>query len=168
MRRFYCFFLGVFVLLGASCMTAGKRSSFTGYPALPFFWDCRPGEISVTIDRVREESIAAQVETIIRTWLDRKQNYPVEADGPLFLDVTMEQRSFIRNAEFYNTVYIACTLRDEKGKVYARENEYTTGRRNLLITVEQYRIMKRVMGKLLGDQKKRYRAMVRYNRKHEN
>jgi hypothetical protein len=149
-------------------MTAGQRSSFTGYPALPFFWDCRPGEISVTIDRVREESIAAQVEAIIRTWLDKKQNYSMETDRPLFLDVTMEQRSFIHNVEFYNTIYIACTLRDEEGTVYARENEYMAGRRNLLITLEQYRIMKRVMGKLLGDQKKRYRAIMRYNKKHES
>jgi hypothetical protein len=149
-------------------MTAGKRSSFTGYPALPFFWDCRPGRISVTIDRVREESIAGQVETIIQTWLDRKQNYDMETDKSLFLDVTMEQRSFIHNAEFYNTIYIVCILRDEEGTVYARENEYMTGRRNLLIASEQYRIMKRVMGKLLEDQKKRYRAIGKEQQKHEN
>jgi hypothetical protein len=139
----------------------GKRSSFAGYPPPPFFWDCRPGRISVTIDRVREESIAGQIETIIQTWLDRNQNYDIKTDRSLFLDVTMEQRSFIRGAEFYNTIYISCVLRDGEGTVYARENEYTTGRRNLVISLEQYRIMKRVMGKLLGDQKKRYGAMAK-------
>jgi hypothetical protein len=122
----------------------------------------------VTIDRVREESIAAQVETIIRTWLDRRRSYTTKTDVPLFLDVTMEQRSFIRKAEFYNTVYISCTLRDGEGTVYARENEYMTGKRNILISLEQYRIMKRIMEKILRYQKKRYRAMVRYNKKHEN
>jgi hypothetical protein len=149
-------------------MTTNKRSSFTGYPPLPFSWNCQPGSISVTIDRVREESIASQVETIIRTWLDRRRNYTIKTDRPLFLDITMEQRSFIRKVEFYNTVYISCTLRDEEGTVYARENEYMTGKRNILLSLEQYRIMKRIMGKIMKDQKKRYRAMLRYNKKHEN
>jgi hypothetical protein len=149
-------------------MTANKRSSFTGYPPLPFFWDCRPGKISVTVDRVREESIASQVETIVQTWLDRKQNYAVKTDRPLFLDLTMEQRSFMHNVEFYNTIYIGCALRDVEGKVYARENEFISGKRNLVITLEQYRIVNRIMGKLLRDQKKRYRAVLRYNRKNEN
>ncbi|MDR1175804.1 MAG: hypothetical protein LBK83_10100 [Treponema sp.] len=167
-RQFYCFFLGVFALLGASCATGAKRSSFAGYPPLPFFWECRPGRINVTIDRVREEGIAGQIETIIQTWLDGNQNYDIKTDRVLFLDVTMEQRSFIRGAEFYNTIYISCVLRDGEGTVYARENEYTTGRRNLVVAPEQYRIMKRVMEKLLGDQEKRYRALADYNGKHEN
>jgi hypothetical protein len=167
-QQFYCFFLGVFALLAFSCMTANRRSSFAGYPPLPFFWDCRPGRISVTIDRVREENIAGQVETIIQTWLDKKQNYDLKTDRALFLDVTMEQRSFIRNVDFYNTIYISCLLRDEDGTVYARENEYITGKRNLVITLEQYRIMKRIMGKLLKDQKKRYRAAAKYNKNNES
>ncbi|MDR0449692.1 MAG: hypothetical protein LBH26_00320 [Treponema sp.] len=167
-QQFYCFFLGAFVLLASSCMTANRRSSFASYPALPFFWDCRPGKISVTIDRVREESIAGQLEIIIQTWLDRKQGYSIDTDRPLFLDIIMEQRSFIRKAQFYNTIYISCSLRDGEGKVYARENEYMTGKRNILISLEQYRIMERVMGKILRDQKKRYRAVLKYNRKHEN
>jgi hypothetical protein len=166
-KHLYCILLGIFVLPGFSCMTTNKRSSFAAYPPVPFFWECRPGSISVTIDRVREESIAGQVRTIIQTWLDRKKKYDIKTDRPLFLDVTMEQRSFIRNVEFYNTIYISCTLRDGDGTVYARENEYTTGKRNLLISLEQYRIMKRVTGKILKDQKKRYRAMVRYNKKNE-
>jgi hypothetical protein len=149
-------------------MTTNKRSSFTGYPSVPFFWECRPGKINVTIDRVREENIAGQVQTIIQTWLDRKQSYDLKTDRPLFLDVTMEQRSFIRNVEFYNTIYISCVLRDEDGRVYARENEYITGRRNLVISLEQYRIMKRIMGKFLKAQKKRYRAAMAYNRTNEN
>jgi hypothetical protein len=149
-------------------MTANRRSSFAGYPPLPFFWDCRPGRISVTIDRVREENIAGQIETIIQTWLDKNQNYDLKTDRALFLDVTMEQRSFIRNADFYNTIYISCLLRDEEGKVYARENEYLRGRRDLVIAPEQYRIMKRIMGKLLKDQEKRYRAAVKYNENNEN
>ncbi|MDR3191867.1 MAG: hypothetical protein LBT87_02245 [Treponema sp.] len=167
-RQFYCFFLGLFALLAFSCMTTNKRSSYTGYPPPPFFWECRPGRIQVTIDRVREEGIAEQVETIIQTWLDRKQNYDLKTDRPLFLDLTMEQRSFIRNAEFYNTIYISCVLRDEEGTVYARENEYITGRRNLVTSLEQYRIMKRIMGKLLRDQKKRHRAAAAYRKRNES
>jgi hypothetical protein len=166
-KQLYCLLLG-FALLNSSCATANRRSSFTGYPPLPFFWDCRPGRISVTIDRVSEESIAGQVRTIIQTWLDKKQNYNLKTDRPLFLDITMEQRSFLRNVEFYNTIYISCTLRDGDGTVYARENEYTTGKRNLLLSLEQYRIVKRVTGKFLKDQKKRYRAVVRYNKKNDN
>jgi hypothetical protein len=80
----------------------------------------------------------------------------------------MEQRSFMHNVELYNTIYIGCALRDEEGKVYARENEFISGKRNLVITLEQYRIVNRVMGKLLRDQKKRYRAVLRYNKKNEN
>jgi hypothetical protein len=167
-QQLYCFLLGIFALLAFSCMTTNKRSSFAGYPPLPFFWECRPGRINVIIDRVREENIAGQVETIIQTWLDKKQNYDLKTDGPLFLDVTMEQRSFIRNVEFYNTIYISCVLRDGEGTVYARENEYITGRRNLVISLEQYRIMKRIMGKLLKDQKKRYRAVPAYKKTNES
>jgi hypothetical protein len=149
-------------------MTSAKRSSFTGYPPLPFFWECRPGRIEVIIDRVREENIAGQVETIIQTWLDRKQNYDLETDEALFLDVTMEQRSFIRNVEVYNTIYISCALRDGQGRVYARENEYISGRRNLVTSPEQYRIMKRVMGKFLNDQKKRGKAVPAYKKNNES
>jgi hypothetical protein len=161
MKQFYCFILGLFVLLNFSCITTTQRSSFAGYPEFPFFWDYSPGRINVTIDRIREESIASQLGIIVQTLLDGNQSYDIKRDRGLFLDISMEQRSFMHDVELYNTIFVTCVVRDEGGLIYARENEYIAGKRSLVAASEQNRIMKRILGRLLKDQEERYQAIVK-------
>jgi hypothetical protein len=171
MKQFYRFTPGLLALtvalLGVSCVTTTQQDSFAGYPPLPFFWDYRIGGINVTIDRIKEESIVTQLQTIIQTSLDGEQNYAVKGET-LFLDINAEQRSFMHDVDLYNAIYLSCVIRDGTGRIYARENEYIAGKRSLAAASEQYRIMKRVLGRLLAQRDERYKALEKYRKEHEN
>jgi hypothetical protein len=167
--------LCVFSLLSVSCVTGTRRSSFRDYPAAPFFGTYRINSVTVTVDHVKEDRIAAQLAAICQTWLESKQRRnpfpprrnPEKGQTDLLVDITVEQRSFMHDVELYNAIYVSCLLRDEAGNIYGSENEYITGKRTVIAATELDRIMGPVIEKVLKGQDRRYRAALRYQKKHE-
>ncbi|GHV89513.1 hypothetical protein AGMMS50268_00160 [Spirochaetia bacterium] len=168
MKRFSLFFLMVIFLLLGSCVTGTRRGSFADYPGPPFFYDCRINSVSLTVDHVREDNIASQLFMICQTYLESKQRYdPIRADKTLLLDIRVEQRSFMHDVDLYNAIYVSCVIQDEGGRIYGKENEYISGKRTMISSAEQDRIMGRILDRILKKQKSQYRAMLKYRKKNE-
>jgi hypothetical protein len=156
--------LMVLVLLCAGCVTKRRHGSWNDYPGVPFFYTYKIAGTSVTIDHVREDTLAEQLFMIAETYLESRQDYGRGAGRVLLLDITVEQRSFMQNVELYNSIYVSCVARDEDGKIYARENEYISGKQTFVAAAEQSAIIRRLIGRLLTRQKQRDKDIQKYEK----
>ncbi|GHT92865.1 hypothetical protein FACS1894140_5490 [Spirochaetia bacterium] len=155
MIKFSLFSLLAFFLLLSSCVTGTRHGSFTNYPGIPFFGDYRINSASVTVDHVKEDSIAAQLFTICHILLESKKQYDLEEGKTLLLvDITVEQRSFMHDVDLYNAIYVSCVIRDEAGNIYGRENEYISGKRTVIAAAELDRIMRPIFDRILKNPKR--------------
>jgi hypothetical protein len=148
----------------SSCVTKTQHSSFQKYPDVPFFCNYRVNSVDVIVDHVQESNIASQILTISEAFLESKQKYSVENETYFFLDIMVEQRSFMQNVELYNSIYISCIIRDREGNIYGKENEYISGKQTIIAAAEQNVIMKRILSRLISFQVKRYKDIQKYNK----
>jgi hypothetical protein len=156
-----------FLFAESSCVTMHQHKSWREYPQAPFFCRYRANDVTVIIDHVREGNIAKQVYLIADTHLEsRQKNYQLD-DAILLVDIAVEQRSFMRNLEIYNSVFVSCSARDEGGTVYARENAYITGKRTFIAVTEQNAIIVPILNRLLRGQQKLLREAQKYERNRE-
>lgn len=145
--------LGILALL-ASCAAGSGSGSWASYPEAPARWDYQIGEIQVTVDHVREEGIASQIEVIAETLLAPGNTGDPERI-PLDLDIRVEQRSFLHSVELFNTIYVDCLIRDGEGRVIGRTYQYSVGKRSVISSKEQRRLLSQVLEKILKDQRER-------------
>jgi hypothetical protein len=154
MKRDLLFSLLCAFFLFSSCVTGIRKGSFANYPEGSFFGDYRINSVSVTVDHVKEDSIASQLSMITQTYLDSKQFHGIDRGKTLLLDITVEQRSFIHDVEFYNAIYVSCVIRDEAGNIYGKENKYISGKRTVIAAVDIDRIMRSVLDRILAYRQK--------------
>lgn len=153
-----------FMMTVSSCVTKRQYGSWQEYPAIPFFYRFKIDKVSVIIDHVREENIMQQLFMIAETYLESRQNHDKESDKTLLLEINVEQRSFMQNVEMYNSIYVSCIARDDEGTVYARENEYISGKQTFIAAAEQNTIITRILNRLLSNQQKRYKDIQVYEK----
>ncbi|GHV96652.1 hypothetical protein AGMMS50293_29720 [Spirochaetia bacterium] len=164
MKKLKLIFILIVLFSVSSCVTKRKHGSWQEYPAVPFFCRYQVADVSVIIDHVREENIAKQLFIIAETHLEANQNYARQSDKTLLLDITVEQRSFMQNVELYNSIYVSCIARDEDGNMYAKENEYISGKQTFVASAEQNIIISRILNRLINQQKKRNRDILKYEK----
>jgi hypothetical protein len=157
-------FLAVTAL--SSCVTGSGRGSWYSHPELPAYWEYHTGEVQIIVDHVPEQGISSQVAVMAETLLaSGKKNAP-PADFRAFIDIRIEQRSFLHKTELFNTINIACRIRDEQGRIFGSEYEYRVGKRSVISSKEQYRLLKRVLKKILAEQRKRRWDVFWYRKRH--
>ncbi|MDR2747211.1 MAG: hypothetical protein LBB77_07160 [Treponema sp.] len=155
-------FLGFFVLPVLSCVSGRGKGSWASFPEAPVRWNYRLGDIQVTVDHVREDAAASQIGAIAETLLAAGGEFE---DGiPLILDLRVEQRSFLHSVELFNTIYLDCRIRDETGRVLGREYRYTVGRRSVISSKEQRRLVSRVLKEIVRARRKRGRKTGGYRK----
>jgi hypothetical protein len=59
----------------------------------------------------------------------------------------------------FNSIFVSCIARDEEGNIYARENEYITGKKNFIDVAEQNNIITGILNRLLSKQQNRYKEI---------
>jgi hypothetical protein len=153
--------LALLVLLTASCVTGRGKGFWASFPETSAYWDYRIGAVQVTVDHVREEGIAAQLEVFAETLLaagktGARRNFKNRGNHihiPLDLDIRVEQRSFLHGVELFNTVYMDCRIRDGDGGVVAGDYHYFVGKRSILSSKEQQRLLRRTLKKIIKAQR---------------
>jgi hypothetical protein len=159
--------LALLTLLTASCVTGRGKGFWASFPETTAYWDYRIGRVQVAVDHVREEGIAAQIEVFAETLLaagktGARRNLRGRGDHihiPLDLDIRVEQRSFLHGVELFNTVYMDCRIRDGDGGVVAGDYHYFVGKRSILSTKEQQRLLRRTLEKIIKAQRSHNRKM---------
>jgi hypothetical protein len=146
----------------SSCVTGRSRSSWHGYPPVPFSYQYRIDKVLVIIDHVREDNIAQQLKVIAETHIEPQQKRYQENDEIVFLDITVEQRSFMQNVEMYNSIYVSFTAHDGGETVYARENEFISSKQTFISVPVQRAIITRILNRLLVRQQIRYTDVKNY------
>jgi hypothetical protein len=149
--------------LGA-CVTQKRRSSYANYPDPPFYYRLKVNTVTVDIDYVREQGIADQLAVMAETYFNSKQTDGLKEDKTYLVDIAVTQRSFMYDVEMYNSIYLSVMVRDEAGAVFARENEYISGKKTIVSAAEQDSVMYRVLGRMLKDRKKRYNDIKRHRK----
>ena len=152
-------FIIAFLFASSSCVTKRQHSSWQNFPPVPFFYLYQIDKVSVIIDHVKEENITRQLSMIAETYLASKQNYKITNAQTILLDINVEQRSFMQNMEMYNSIFISCTAHDGEGIMYAKENEYISGRQTFISAAEQNIIITRVLDRMISNQQKRYKEI---------
>jgi hypothetical protein len=147
------FSLGFLVLL-ASCAGGSGNGSWAAYPEAPARWDYHIGEIQVTVDHVREEGAASQIRVIAETLL-APGNQGGPGRIPLSIDIRVEQRSFLHSVDLLNTIYVDCLIRDGEGGIVGRSYQYSVGKRSVISSKEQRRLLIRALEKILRAQRER-------------
>jgi hypothetical protein len=155
------------VLLYSSCVSGSGRGSWYSYPELPAYWDYRTGEVQVVVDHVPEEGISSQAAVIAETILASGKRTTPEATVRALIDIKIEQRSFLHRTELFNAITIACRIRDEQGRVFGREYRYLVGKRSIVSSKEQHRLLRGILKKIVAGQRKRRWELVWYRRNHE-
>ena len=143
-----------FSIAALSCVTRQQNESWHEFPPAPFFWVYKTGNVSVTVDHVKEENIEHQLSVMAGTFLESRQKKHGNKDKILLVDITVTQRSIMKNFKMYNSVFVSCAVSDDKGTVYALENEYISGRKTFVEAAEQNTIITRVLNRLLSYQQK--------------
>jgi hypothetical protein len=163
MKNIVSLVLGIiFLVLTSSCVSQRHHSSWQEYPPAPFLWQYRTDKVSVIVDHVREDNIAQQIKIIAETHLESRQQHNRKNDKTIFLDITVEQRSFMQNVEMYNSIYVSCVAHDGEETVYAKENEYISGKKTFIAVPEQKIIITRILDRFLNEQQKRYKDIEKY------
>jgi hypothetical protein len=57
--------------------------------------------------------------------------------------------------ELLNTIYVDCLIRDGEGRVIGRTYQYSVGKRSVISSKEQRRLLSRALGKILRAQRER-------------
>jgi hypothetical protein len=156
------------VFLFLSCVSEAGGGSWNSYSEMPAYWDYRTGEIKVTVDHVQEEGIASQIRVMADILLAGGAENKIEAGVQIdtcWIDIRVEQRSFLHDVELLNTIYIDCLIRDEGGRVVGKEYEYRVSKGSILSSEEQQRLFKKILGRVLTSRRDRYREIKRAQRK---
>jgi len=153
------------MIMFSSCATRYQQTSWKNYPPAPYFFRYQVGNVTVIVDHVRERNIAQQVAAIADTHINSKQSARWKSDNIMYLDIIVEQRSFMRRIKMFNTIYVSCTARDAEGNVYAREHEYISGRRTFIVSAEQNVITKRVLNRIMRFHGIKHLQLKSYERK---
>lgn len=146
-------------LLFFGCTSTSKQSNYY-VPAeskTPFVYEVR--NVTVSIDYVEEDVIAQQFNTLLITELSGQETkitgketvFPV--DDVVYLDVEINQRSFIQDIQQKNSIYIIFTGYDSDNNIVIRENAYFAGKENFISSVDQYNCGKKIIANLLSYQK---------------
>jgi hypothetical protein len=114
------------------------------------------------VDHVNETVLAEQIRIIAETYLDSRQVYDIPAVDILLIDITIVQRTFMHDVDMFNSIYVSCVLRDKGGKIFGKENEYISGKRTIISSVEQNTVITRVVNRFLDNQQDRYKAIQAY------
>lgn len=157
--------LCLFILFGGSCITGRGKGFWASFPETPAYWDYQIGKVRVTIDHVQEDGIASQVGAIAETLLAVKKTRDPERSIPLDLDIRMEQRSFLHGVEFFNTTYVDCAVRNGEGDVVGRNYRYFVGKRSIISSKEQQRLLKQILKKIIQARRKQDWKAKRYWKK---
>jgi hypothetical protein len=125
--------------------------------------------VEVVVDHVPEQAIGSQAAIMAETLLARQGSPGPETDPEAviraFIDITIEQRSFLHRTELFNAITIACRVRDEQGRVFGREYQYLVGKRNIISSKEQRRLLRKTLKKVMTGQRKRRWELAKYRRK---
>jgi hypothetical protein len=151
----------IIAITSVSCITGRQHSSYHNYPSELEFYRYKVNSSNVLIDYVEEVNLSTQLGTIADTYLESKQNYDIQPDKVLLVDIFAEQREFIYSVDLYNAMYINCIIRDEQGVIYGKENELVTGKKSLVDATVQNSIITRVLKRLLKEQKKQYKLVMK-------
>ncbi|MDR1971767.1 MAG: hypothetical protein LBQ46_07580 [Treponema sp.] len=166
MKNWIKFFPAVVLPALLSCATGAGSGSWDSYPPAPAVWDYRVGAVEVTVDHVKEDRAASQIGVIAETLL--AADLPPDGENTIhtLIDIRVEQRSFLHSVELLNTIYIDCLVRDEAGQVLGRVYQYSVGKRSILSSKEQYRLLKRALRKILAARQERNRETGQYGGSH--
>lgn len=145
----------IVLLLSNSCATIKSNSSYYNYPLLDSLYLLVPGEISVSIDSLKDELIENQIFEISKTYLQALQNTPLGEFEEIYFNVHINQRAFMQNAEIYNGIYVSCQVNNSSGITYAAENEYICTKGSIVNTIEQNKIILRIISKIIKQQNKK-------------
>jgi hypothetical protein len=118
------------------------------------------------VDHVPEQGISSQAAVIAETLLAGRGIRGPEAAIKAFIDISIEQRSFLHRTELFNAITIVCRVRDERGRVFGREYQYLVGKRSIVSSKEQHRLLRKILKKVVAGQRKRRWELARYRRKH--
>ena len=139
-----------------SCVTDNQSVSYNNYQDYPGYYILKIESVTVTIDMVRDSSIAEQITMVADTYLQSRQIQDIFAEKTLYLDIVITQRTFLDNLNQKNSIYISCLAHDQEGNIFARETEAVSGNRTIISSVEQNIIVRRILDKFLINQKERY------------
>jgi hypothetical protein len=158
------FLLICFLITLSSCVTSRQHGFWQAFPPVPFFYNYQIENVSVIIDHVREDNISKQVFLIAETHLASRQQEYQKYDKTLFLDINVEQRSFMQNMDMYNSIFVSFAAYDEEGTIYVRINEYISGKQTFVAAAQQNTIITRILNRILREQQKRYNDIQKYER----
>lgn len=150
-----------FLLMG--CSSIPKQASFYVEPESvePFVYELR--DVQVSIDYVQETEIAEQFYNLLLTQMSIQDFSAGETDKVIYVDVNVNQRSFIQDIQQKNSIYITFTGYDEEDNIVLRENSYIVGKGTFISSVEQFNCGKKAAAKLLNFQKGVNKAYLKNN-----
>lgn len=166
---FYAFY-AVFILLYSGCI------SITGIPkqstaALEKYenvlLDCRivPGFTQVSVDYVNQADAAEQIKRITDILLNAKQTNT--GTHTLILDISVSQRSFLRDIQPRNSIYITAELKTEDGKTLVYQTINTEGKDSVISSVSQYKYAQKILQNIARIQKKAAAKTAAEKKKYE-
>lgn len=126
--------------------------------------DCRiiPGATEVTVDYVKQNDIAEQITDIADILLNSEQTN--NGTYTFMLDISVRQRSFLRDIQQRNSIYIIASLKDKDGNVVLNQTINIEGSDSVLSSVNQYKYVKRILQNIKNTQKKAAAEKKRYEK----
>ena len=107
--------------------------------------------INVSIDYVNDKFVAKQIKDNVESLLYANQRFINDATT-INIDIDVNQRSFIKNIEQKNSIYISFVGYTDEGFIILRENVYITGNKNLISTVDQYNSITPIVKRMIKQQ----------------
>lgn len=160
MKKVYFIVLVSFLFI--SCSAIPKRAKYYELKdnLEPFIYEIR--DVSVVIDYVEENDIADQFTNFLLTKLSYQQS--VSSDI-IYIDVSVQQRSFIQDIQQKNSIYITFTGFDENNNIILRENSYYVGKSTFISSFDQYKCGNQIVSNLLKFQKDVQNIYIKNNEK---
>ena len=158
---------GIFILFCFGCVSpiSIPNQSIASLPEYEKkLLDCRiiPGAAEVTVDYVKQNDIAEQITDIADILLNSEQTN--NGTHTFILDISIRQRSFLRDIQQRNSIYIIASLKDEDGNIALNQTINIEGSDSVLSSVNQYKYVKRILQNIKNTQRKAAAEKKRYEK----
>lgn len=157
MNRFYVFMMFFLALVFLGCSSVPSVNKYAKAGDFPVYYEVTIRDIAVEDNYVKSKDLENQIKYNLETLnLKSRQNFQNNKkikdleNEKAYLDVAISQRTFIKNIEPYNSIFVNFRLSDSSGNTILQNCFNKTSKENIVSSYEHNKICRFIFREING------------------
>lgn len=144
MKKVLILILSILSLIFSSCFSIPKETSYTNIPDESLEYRIDLDDITVNLNLIRDEELSNQIRDIFSSMLCEEINRETY-DSKLKLELQVNQRSYYKGINQFNSIYLNYRLTDEKNAVILNNCYFNRTTDSIDSSKIQYKLVSKVV-----------------------